>query len=191
MDYKISVYGDSIAYGYGSNNKSWFDGLTAFKNKIKNAQNGETTSNVLEKLIKDTNTYNTIIIAVGINDLLQESRKAEDFVNIKLMAQYNQILTIAKTKADKVIIQSVLPVIEKRFPNQTWLDSPQYAFNKTIETFNRMLQYLAKEHSILYIDAYEKFKTKDLEILYTDAVHLNSKGQEELKSIYLEYFNEN
>ena len=117
MDYKISVYGDSIAYGYGSNNKSWFDGLTAFKNKIKNAQNGETTSNVLDKLIKDTNTYDIIIIAVGINDLLQESRKAEDFVNIKLMAQYNQILTIAKTKADKIIIQSVLPVIENRFPN--------------------------------------------------------------------------
>lgn len=191
MDYEISVYGDSIAYGYGSNNKSWFDNLIIFNNKIKNAQNGETTSAVLEKLIKDTNTYNIIIIAVGVNDLLQESRKAEDFVNIKLMAQYNQIIAIAKTKADKVIIQSVLPVIEKRFPNQSWLDTPQYAFNKTIETFNRMLQYLAKEHSITYLDIYEIFKTKELEKIYTDAVHLNSEGQKELQNIYQNYFNEN
>ena len=137
MNYEISVYGDSIAYGYGANNKSWFDALSGFKNKIKHAQNGETVSNVLEKISKDDNTYDTLIIAVGINDLLQESRKAEDFVNLKLMTQYNQILEIAKTKATKVIIQSVLPVIEKRFPNQPWLDTPQYAFNKTIETFNR------------------------------------------------------
>lgn len=191
MNYEISVYGDSIAYGYGSNNKSWFDNIINFNNKIKNAQNGETTSAVLEKLIKDTNTYNIIIIAVGVNDLLQESRKAEDFVNIKLMAQYNQIIAIAKTKADKVIIQSVLPVIEKRFPNQSWLDTPQYAFNKTIETFNHMLQYLAKEHGITYLDIYEIFKTKELEKIYTDAVHLNSEGQKELQNIYQNYFNEN
>ncbi len=189
MEYEISVYGDSIAFGYGSNNKSWFDALSGFKNKIKYAQNGETVSNVLEKIQKDDNICNTMIIAVGINDLLQESRKAEEFVNLKLMTQYNQILEVAKTKADKVIIQSVLPVIEKRFPNQPWLDTPQYAFNKTIETFNRMLQYLAKEQGIAYIDAYTEFKASELQDLYVDAAHLNAKGQDKLKEIYQNYFN--
>ena len=184
MNYEISVYGDSIAFGYGSSNKGWFDALSGFKNKIKQAQNGETVSNILEKIQKEDNTYDTLIIAVGINDLLQESRKAEDFVNLKLMTQYNQILEIAKTKAIKVIIQSVLPVIEKRFPNQSWLDTPQYAFNKTIETFNRMLQYLAKEQGASYIDAYTEFKTSELQDLYVDAVHLNTKGQDKLKNIY-------
>lgn len=191
MNYEISVYGDSIAFGYGTNNKSWFDALSGFKNKIKHAQNGETVYNVLEKISKDDNTYDTLIIAVGINDLLQENRKAEEFVNIKLMSQYNQILEIAKTKASRVIIQAVLPVIEKRFPNQDWLDAPQYAFNKTIETFNRMLQYLAKEQGVTYIDAYTELKSSELQDLYIDAAHLNAKGQDKLKCIYQNYFNEN
>ena len=191
MEYEIAVYGDSIAFGYGANNRSWFDTLKGFNNKSKNAQNGETVSNVLAKITKDENTYNTLIIAVGINDLLQESRKAEEFVDIKLMVQYNQILEIAKTKSTKVIIQSVLPVIEKRFPNQPWLDTPQYAFNKTIETFNRMLQYLAKEQGVTYLDAYSSFKAKDVQTLYIDAVHLNTQGQEQLKEIYQNYFNDN
>ena len=188
MNDSILVYGDSIAYGYGNNNQSWFDKLNFSENKYKYAKNGETIENILEKITTDTNYYNTIIIAVGINNLLQESRKAEDFVNLSDVAKYNQILEIAKQKADNVIIQSVLPVIEKGFPKQSWLECPLYAFNITIEAFNKMIKFLSIKHNITYIDAYEVFKTKNLQELYIDAVHLNSKGQKLLLEIYDKLF---
>jgi lysophospholipase L1-like esterase len=47
-----------------------------------------------------------------------------------------------------------------------------------------MIKFLATKHSVTYVDANEVFKTKDLQELYIDAVHLNAKGQEELKNIY-------
>ena len=184
MENSFSVYGDSIAFGYGNNNKSWFDILNDSQNKYKYAKNGELIENVLEKISIDTNTYDVMIIAVGINNLLQESRKKEDFVDIKLMSQYDKIIENAVSKSKKVFVQSVLPVIEKRFPKQDWLDIPKYAYNTTIDIFNKMIKFLATKHSVTYVDANEVFKTKDLQELYIDAVHLNAKGQEELKNIY-------
>ena len=41
MNYKFGVYGDSIAFGYGNNNQSWFDELYLGNEALKLAQNGE------------------------------------------------------------------------------------------------------------------------------------------------------
>ena len=47
MNYKFGVYGDSIAFGYGNNNQSWFDELYLGSNALKLAQNGEKIEDVL------------------------------------------------------------------------------------------------------------------------------------------------
>lgn len=39
MNYKFGVYGDSIAFGYGNNNQSWFDELYLGNEALKLAQN--------------------------------------------------------------------------------------------------------------------------------------------------------
>ena len=42
MNYNIGVYGDSIAFGYGNNNHSWFEMLSkeSDEKNINLAQNG-------------------------------------------------------------------------------------------------------------------------------------------------------
>ena len=67
MNYKFGVYGDSIAFGYGNNNQSWFDELYLGNEALKLAQNGEQIEGVLRKIKQDDNHYDTLFMAVGIN----------------------------------------------------------------------------------------------------------------------------
>ena len=55
MNYKFGVYGDSIAFGYGNNNQSWFDELYLGSNALKLAQNGEKIEDVFNEEIKSLN----------------------------------------------------------------------------------------------------------------------------------------
>ena len=184
MNYKFGVYGDSIAFGYGNNNQSWFDELYLGSNALKLAQNGERTENVLSKIKQDNNHYDTLFLAVGINDLLTTSPQSNQIAIPELIGKYKEILEIAQNKALKVVVQSVLPAREELFPNQAWLDEDKWAFNSDIELFNQKLAELCEKHQIKYLDAYTNFSLLDLSKIYMDAIHLNKKGQQELVNVY-------
>ena len=66
MNYRFGVYGDSIAFGYGNNNQSWFDELYLGSNALKLAQNGEKIEDVLSKIKQDNNHYDTLFFAVEL-----------------------------------------------------------------------------------------------------------------------------
>lgn len=184
MKYSIGVYGDSISFGYGNNDISWFDLLTGFKNKLKLSQNGETINNVLTKISEDDNTYETLIIAVGVNNFLQISPVADDSQMQNSMLMYENILKIALQKSDKVVLQNLLPVIENKFPNQKYLDDPKYIFNCNIISFNKFLERLSVKYGVMLIDAYTFFNKNHLDELYFDGVHPNEQGQILLLKIY-------
>lgn len=186
MDYEIGVYGDSIAFGYGCSGVSWFDMLSSGKTAVKSACNGEKISDVLRKIQGDGNCYQTLIIAVGINDLLQPSQKSQDLRLERLITDYERILKTVKAKAGKVIIQSVLPVRETEFPNQDWLDCKMWVFNENVLKFNNALLNMVEKHKFFYLDAYQKFETLSLPEFYIDAVHLNQQGQQKLFKVYNE-----
>ena len=63
MNYKFGVYGDSIAFGYGNNNQSWFDELYLGNEALKLAQNGEKIEDVLSNIKQDNNHYDTLFFA--------------------------------------------------------------------------------------------------------------------------------
>ena len=184
MNYKFGVYGDSIAFGYGNNNQSWFDELYLGNEALKLAQNGEKIEDVLSKIKQDNNHYDTLFMAVGINDLLSGTPKPNQIDISSLINQYEKILKTAKTKASNIIVQSVLPLREELFPNQVWLDEDKWGFNADVETFNQKLAGLCEKHRIKYIDAYTSFCSLDLSKIYIDAVHLNKVGQQELAKVY-------
>lgn len=185
MFYEIGVYGDSIAFGYGNRNQSWFDIIAQkFSSSIKLAQNGEKTCDVLTKLQKDNNHYSLLIFAFGVNDLLISSPDDSISSYSVLTQQYADILRIALNKTENIIIQSVLPVREELFPNQDWLDGEAWVFNKTIRKFNNALLELSENYSAIYIDAYSVFSQLSLKDVYVDAVHLNAAGQRKLSEIY-------
>lgn len=184
MNYKFGVYGDSIAFGYGNNNQSWFDELYLRNEALKLAQNGKKIADVLCKIKQDNNYYGTLIFAVGINDLLSKTPKPDQIDISSLINQYEKILKTAKTKASNIIVQSVLPVREELFPNQDWLDEDKWALNSDIEIFNQKLLQLCSEFNVAYLDTYSEFCTKNLAERYIDAVLLNKVGQQELAKIY-------
>ena len=184
MNYKFGVYGDSIAFGYGNNNQSWFDELYLGNEALKLAQNGEKIEDVLSKIKQDNNHYDTLFMAVGINDLLLTSPQSNQIAIPELISKYKEILEIAQNKSLKVVVQSVLPAREELFPNQAWLDEDKWAFNLDIETFNQKLAELCETHQIKYLDVYTSFCSLDLSKIYIDAVHLNKVGQQELAKIY-------
>lgn len=187
MNYKFGVYGDSIAFGYGNNNQSWFDELYLGNEALKLAQNGEKIEDVLRKIKQDNNHYDTLFLAVGINNLLSEVLKPNQIDISCLINQYEEVLKVAKTKSSNIVVQSVLPVREELFPNQAWLDEDKWAFNSDIETFNQKLAELYEKHQIKYLDAYTSFYSLDLSKIYMDAVHLNKQGQSELAMVYRKY----
>ncbi len=189
MVYEFGVYGDSIAFGYGNHNISWFDILSVQRNSFKLAQNGAKIADVLHKIKFDTSQYEILFFAVGINDLLQSSPSSEDFSCQDLLANYEEILQIAKTKSSRVIVQSVLPVREALFPNQDWLDHKMWAQNKLIVCFNAELAKLCQKLAIDFYDFYTLFLERDLNNLYLDAVHLNNDGQVLLSEFYYQATN--
>lgn len=184
MDYKFGVYGDSIVFGYGNNGRSWFDILANEQVVIKLAQNGEKTTDVLRKIEKDNNHYQILILAVGINDLLQNDNIPANCDVETIIENYEKILDIAVKKADKIIIQSVLPVREELFPEQNWLDKPQWVFNTNIEKFNIKLRNLAQVKKVIFFNAYDKFTLIELNEVQIDAVHLNKNGNLVLAELY-------
>ena len=186
MNYKFGVYGDSIAFGYGNNNQSWFDELYLGNEALKLAQNGEQIEGVLRKIKQDDNHYDTLFLAVGINDLLSKTPKPNQIDISSLINQYEEVLKVAKTKASNIIVQSVLPVREELFPNQDWLDENKWGFNADVETFNQNLAELCETRQIKCLDAYMSFCSLDLSKIYMDAVHLNKQGQQELAMVYKE-----
>ena len=184
MNYKFGVYGDSIAFGYGNNNTSWFDELYSETQAIKLAQNGEQIEDVLRKMKKDINGYDTLILAVGINNLLSKTPKSNQINIHNLIHQYEEVLKVAQIKASNVVVQSVLPVMEELFPSQNWLNEDKWAFNADVESFNQKLVELCKKYQAKYIDSYTKFCSENLSDFYIDAVHLNKLGQEKLARVY-------
>ena len=184
MNYKFGVYGDSIAFGYGNNNQSWFDELYLGSNALKLAQNGEKIEDVLRKIKQDNNHYDTLFLAVGINNLLSEALKPNQIDISCLINQYEEVLKVAQTNASNIIVQSVLPVREELFPNQDWLDDDKWGFNADVEAFNQKLAELCEKHQIKYLDAYTNFSSLDLSKIYMDAVHLNKLGQSEMARVY-------
>ena len=184
MNYEIGVYGDSIAYGYGNENISWFDMLSNRKKGIKHAQTGEKIVDVLRKIREDKNHYQTLIIAVGINDLLHPVDCSDTESMSMLLDKYKKILEIAHLKTNKIFIQSLLPVREKLFPKQDWLENEMSVSNNEIAMFNQNLLKLAEDYAGFYLDALNKFASLSLSENYMDAVHLNSLGQQNLFRIY-------
>lgn len=184
MDYQLAVYGDSIAFGYGNRGISWFDYLSEGANSLKLAQNGEKITEVLNKLKSDDNHYSNLIIAVGINDLLQDAQNPNNLSLSLLLDSYEEMLKIASVLSGNIVVQSVLPIREELFPTQEWLDCDKWAFNENICKFNNALLELSKKYSAIYVDAYSVFSELHLGDVYFDAVHLNNVGQRKLFEIY-------
>lgn len=178
----IGVYGDSIAYGYGNHNRSWFDLLSAsceFKNYQfrKLVRNGEKISGIASELKLNSSHFDILFLSAGINDLLFNENILDPASFSETLKIWDNVLASVSRMSSQVVVTSVLPVREKLFPDQPWLDMPMWGKNTDIIRFNQELSVLSRRHQSIFLDLYSPFAMQDLSALYVDAVHLNTAGQ--------------
>lgn len=113
------------------------------------------------------NQPKAIILMAGTNDLLMGMNPQ------KLMTYYRKV--VEKIRVDspntKLVIESVLPINTKK-----WV-LPQK--NKAILEFNELLQELAKEKGLVYVDLHQKMRDETglLSEKYTfDGIHLSGEA---------------
>ncbi len=176
---KIAVYGDSIAFGCGSGDKSWFDMLENQGQKFKFAFNGARICDSLDQIKKCEENFDQIYLAIGVNDLFSINSFHYDI----FLEQYENLITYAKQKANQVIIQGLLPVIIHT--NSPYvLPNEVDPINLIIESFNFKLKEHCQKRSCIFIDAFAEFIKLDLKDYYSDDIHLSDLGQIYLLGIY-------
>lgn len=184
-------FGDSITYGeYDGVFGGWVDILKRYALQKFHEGNGdelilfnlgiggETTEGLLKRMPVELSARNSadgnlVFISYGANDLaIKEGEYAvapEQFKrNIETAVQQ------AKQFSDDIYLVSILPVSQKI--DGVVVSSGKLRTNETVVVYNRILQDIAAEKSLTYIDFYSAF-LEDKEILLSgDGVHPNEKG---------------
>lgn len=184
-------FGDSITYGeYDGVFGGWVDILKRYAlQKFHEGSNeviiynlgigGETTEGLIKRMPHELNARNSpegnmVFIAYGANDLAIKDGDymvaAEQFrINIEMAVQ------IAKERTNDIYIVSILP-FSKTVDGVVVVASGKLRTNEVVLVYNKILQDIAAEYALTYIDFYTAF-VEDKEILLSqDGVHPNEKG---------------
>lgn len=104
-------------------------------------------------------------LMIGVNDI-RYSKGSKNFEK-----HITAIVKSFEGESSKLIIQSILPVNNELFGNEV--------SNKKVKKFNEVLQRIAEEYGIEYIDLHSSFVDKNgqLDEKFTiDGIHLNGEG---------------
>lgn len=106
-----------------------------------------------------------VYIMIGINDIGNKTDLEEYTKNME------EIVQKFDGTSTQVAIQSILPINNKAYKNEI--------SNKKVMKFNQVLEKIAKEHDIQYIDLYPVFQDGNGQMKkeYTvDGIHLSGEG---------------
>lgn len=136
---------------------------------------GETSEGLLRRLsVFDRTQPETILVMIGINDLIRGLTDAEILENQRRIIQDLQIVH----PQAQIIVQSILP---HRGMGATWegRDRLLKISNQRIRLLNEQLRGIASETGATYLDLYPLFTDERGEMrtnLSTDGLHLSREG---------------
>ncbi|MGK7925015.1 MAG: GDSL-type esterase/lipase family protein [Spirulina sp.] len=167
---RLSVLlGDSITLWFGQNflpdHKTW----------LNQGISGEKTKGLLRRLhLLDRVTPETLLVMIGINDVLAGIRDETILANYRLIVR-----DLRETHPQtRIVVQSILPHGSEK---ATWegrdrlLEIP----NARLRYLNRQLRAIAREEGAFYLDLYPLFADDRGNLrmeLSTDGLHLNAEG---------------
>jgi lysophospholipase L1-like esterase len=155
----------------------WFplDMLPEERAWLNQGISGETTAGLLKRLnLLDEVKPTTILVMIGINDLIQNTPPDQVLQNYR---QILQTLHQAHPKAE-LVVQSILPHGGNRLTVDN-RDEVTEVSNQQIHALNLKLQAMAQEVGVQFLNLHPLFLDKDGLLraeLSTDGLHLNQQG---------------
>lgn len=197
MSYQvICAFGDSITNGYWDEEGQggWFGRLQQliapaypYKFGFNNlAQDGDRSFDVLHRLQSEASarTPDIVLLAVGINDLIRWHSPATPLEMAETLIDeiWDKIFARLQKLGSRVLVQSVLPVAESRFPNDGGGGRKLYHLNADVEHYNTRLKKatLAAGHS--FFDVYTPAQAAGWIDHVYDGGHPNARGHQFIAS---------
>lgn len=196
----IGLLGDSIGHGYcDDKDLGWFARLgkmllssgevqCLFNNMTQAGDNiADTTNRAISEAL--SRHFDLIIVNTGINDLRRRknSELQLDFSDGARIMYWNKLLDILALSKAKIVVLDLLPVIETRYMEEATL----IRYNSDVEHYNRIIEKICKERGINFFARYDKWKSRNLEALYADALHPNGEGHQILAEEVYDYMKKN
>lgn len=183
-------FGDSITYGeYDGVFGGWVDILKRYAlQKFHEGKDelilfnlgigGETTEGLLKRMphelaARNAADGNIVFIGYGANDLAVKDGKQivdpEQFRNnMKTAVEH------AKQYSSDIYLVSILPFSQKA--DGVVAASGKLRINEDVIKYNQLIQEIADENGLIYIDFYTAFLQDREILLFEDGVHPNEKG---------------
>jgi acyl-CoA thioesterase-1 len=193
MSYKvIAAFGDSITNGYWDEEGKggWFGRLQqliapaypyqfGFNNL---AQDGDRSFDVLHALKREAmhRTPDYIMLAAGINDTIRWGTPDAPLEMGDTLRDetWERIFAAAKKITPHIMVLSLLPVAESRFPNNGGEGRLLWHLNADVESYNAYLAKAAPTAGALFTDVYTPARTAGWDDYVYDGGHPNARGHQ-------------
>lgn len=184
-DNQIVFLGDSIIEGYGvSPEDCWVSRFS--EEAINCGVSGDTTKDILRRLSLEISDAETVVLMIGINDLLNGSRVPDVTARIEqIIAQIRQL------PAQPVLCTYPEPDYDELL-SERYVPPYMYSFPERLRELHRWLRQTAEQEQFVCIDfAHEVQKRagNDRVRLLLDGVHPNRYGHLMMSEIAQETLN--
>jgi len=160
--------------------KEWFEMKNLEDNRVYNlAISGDTTINLLKRIEVELEARKAdiVIVEIGTNDASRRPKKDSPCgVSIENFEKnLNKIIDICELFTSKIVFIGLRPNDEKRTIPVPW--GPFY-FNSDMKQYDDKLKEVCQKRKVLFLDQFSKWKKYNLEKVYYDGLHPNTKGHE-------------
>jgi|SRR5690606_28068731 len=183
-------FGDSITYGeYDGVYGGWVDLLKRYcHSKYKEGANevnifnlgigGETTFGLLKRLpieleARKSPNKNVVFIAYGANDLAYINNKPNTYPN-QFEQNIQKAISIVKEITSIVYLLNILPIANAFDGVET--STGKIRKSEDIIAFNQIINDVANQNNVQYIDTYSIFFSNKEQLLSNDGIHPNEHG---------------
>lgn len=172
---KVVFIGNSITQGWNKAHPLFF----SENNYINRGISGQTTSQFLDRFLKDVIAYNpqTVVINGGINDIAENSGPYESQYTFECI---KKMVELAKKNNIKVILTSILPAANIPW-NSSIINVPQ-----KIDELNNLIRDYANDNECEYVDYYSQMVDSNKAMIKeytTDGVHVTPIGYNIMETI--------
>jgi lysophospholipase L1-like esterase len=131
-----------------------------------------------------------LLFSIGIND--SQFVHSQNDLRIspeKFKENVQKLIELAQKFTQQIIFLGLAPVDESKVDPIPWVPDRSYK-NEHIQQFNKIIEAVAKENNIYFVEIFKEWLNSDYKNLLEDGVHPNSEGHqkifEKVKDILME-----